>query len=909
MADPLSIAGTALSVISIALQVREEITSYCKAWRGAQEEIQDVARKAESLAVPLEALRDIIQDIQLTDPDIAEDLLKKVDILRVGVEKVQASVAKCRPDFQAFAGESFSDKFRAHRKRAAYPFRKDALRALATDLDGMQINLQTTLHIFSAQNVRLIPSMVAMQGQLLREVQDMHLALQRVSNGSSQPPPALLESWCTQQQKQEKVIVSRSNAVTKKYRYHSRLLGLTVAASFSLTRGAGGFSIAPYLSILIPVSRNSPAFRTMFLYPLMAKSLSPADFVDNTIGLLKYLFEEQQASPADTTPDGESLVDAACFAFHQGSQWHRHAYTHFSRLIMFLIHSGAMSDRSCRKHTGLDSFLGAFPLEEDEHGLFKLLIQRGAFLSINGAFFSSLSIPNMRRALEEDEGAVHIPEIAKSIIQQSEVHLRQEIRSGASVNQKIGTSNLLQLSVRWSRGIQILLEAGADINTFSYSSPLEMAIRGNYYESAKVLLQSGCPLNLEHISLSEYLTDQGKMSSLLIAELVSRRKRLFKVAQAHMPPSVLEDLFMKEDDSSVPDVQVSKIITALKERGVNLDPSLKVESPGSVYHYAFQNTRILDQLYEAGFNRVDLYDTTGRTPLMIPSICQSLNGYSQKRVKWLLSKGADPNRKLPWNTGGTVFHLLATCMTNTQWPHMVRAWISGTPNIREKNGNPLLFTRYVLETAERDSCICACVAGPINDSGEVGGRGEKRGESRGCTPFRAAFRNLLYPSTRFYNQEATRFGVNSFAETIGFFISLVGKTTEIEHAVIRLMTFDALDLRHTCCRDSNYEQTLKCPDEDEVHEIRDEEQRLLEDFERLVDELTENFENSSLPLMDFLQGPWYQDVVEYLSHLDPCDEEHVKETQGIGLNLEVAWGVPDRTSLLVGSRVTEISNE
>jgi hypothetical protein len=143
----LSIAGTALGVISLALQVREQIASYCKAWRGAQEEIEVVANKAESLAVPLRALQDIIQDTQITNPDLAEDLLSKVDILRVGVEKVQASVEKCRPDFEAFASESFSDKFRAHRKRAAYPFRKDALRALVNDLDGMQINLQTTLHV------------------------------------------------------------------------------------------------------------------------------------------------------------------------------------------------------------------------------------------------------------------------------------------------------------------------------------------------------------------------------------------------------------------------------------------------------------------------------------------------------------------------------------------------------------------------------------------------------------------------------------------------------------------------------------------------------------------------------------------------------------------------------------------
>lgn len=153
--------GTALGVISLALQVRDEIATYCKAWRGAQEDIEEVANKAEGLVVPLGALRDIIQDTQLTNPDIAEDLRSKLDVLRVGVEKVQASVKKCRPDFEAFAGDSFSDKLRAHRKRAVYPFRKDALRALATDLDGMQINLQTTLQMCVYYSVIQLGELIA----------------------------------------------------------------------------------------------------------------------------------------------------------------------------------------------------------------------------------------------------------------------------------------------------------------------------------------------------------------------------------------------------------------------------------------------------------------------------------------------------------------------------------------------------------------------------------------------------------------------------------------------------------------------------------------------------------------------------------------------------------------------------
>ncbi|KAJ5805275.1 hypothetical protein N7474_011162 [Penicillium riverlandense] len=144
MADPLSALGTALNVISLGLQVREEIVSYCRAWRGIHQELQEVANKADGLEAPLEALREIIQETQLTDPEIAEDLQTKLGALRGGIERVQASIHKWRP---TISPESVRDKIRAQGKRAAYPFRKDMLRELANELDSVQINLHTTLHV------------------------------------------------------------------------------------------------------------------------------------------------------------------------------------------------------------------------------------------------------------------------------------------------------------------------------------------------------------------------------------------------------------------------------------------------------------------------------------------------------------------------------------------------------------------------------------------------------------------------------------------------------------------------------------------------------------------------------------------------------------------------------------------
>lgn len=144
MADPLSILGAALGVVSLGLQVHEEITSYCKSWRGAQEEIQEIANKAEGLVGPLKALREIINESEVTDPEITFDLRNKIESLRGGIQKVRNAIDLWQP---ALSAESFSEKIRAHRKKAAYPFRKEALRSLANDLDSIQLGLQTTLHV------------------------------------------------------------------------------------------------------------------------------------------------------------------------------------------------------------------------------------------------------------------------------------------------------------------------------------------------------------------------------------------------------------------------------------------------------------------------------------------------------------------------------------------------------------------------------------------------------------------------------------------------------------------------------------------------------------------------------------------------------------------------------------------
>lgn len=139
MSDPLSVAGTAVGIISLGLQVCGEIVSFCQAYRGFDEDIQLIGEKADGLRQPLRVLRRIIEDFGTTDPTIASDLEKKAKT----IEKVIQRLKKATDGYSSLPCDRVS--FRFQLKKAAYPFRKEGLSDMANDLDSVQAMLNTAI--------------------------------------------------------------------------------------------------------------------------------------------------------------------------------------------------------------------------------------------------------------------------------------------------------------------------------------------------------------------------------------------------------------------------------------------------------------------------------------------------------------------------------------------------------------------------------------------------------------------------------------------------------------------------------------------------------------------------------------------------------------------------------------------
>lgn len=473
------------------------------------------------------------------------------------------------------------------------------------------------------------------------------------------------------------------------------------------------------------------------------------------------------------------------------------------------------------------------------------------------------------------------------------------------INDRIGAYSVLDLAFGWPRGIEILLEAGADAHGHAIRF-VEDTDSNITYDSVKLLLQAGCKFRFDDIENCTGVVNGDNMRSLLIEELIKRLKGLWELAKCYLPPDEIPGRFINQgEDSTNPiifDAWTMHIHYKLTQQGITIDPSLwtpHIHWP-SVYDYPNLSVQALQVLYDFGFRGVNESATNGVLPLMAHGLDfqyawdEKAARQAMDRVSWLISKGADSSQMVPGTSSTVAHHLIYWTFRFIEKVFWYPASPSGLFFGEWKRWKALILDRATsldLTPPSSDKCICAC-------------------SPSGCSTIslllRQAFQGLYYGLSN--SCEDLGFWLR---ETVAFVIIWIGEDRKVCQEVIRFFTFDALGLTHVCCvqrfiRDSAFAR-LEARSKQEVEEILDEEELRLRDLERLVAEFNERFDELGPPIMDFLQGYWYSRMTEFLSERDPYDEEHVVESRAIGVKLEAEeWVLPDRVSLFIRPDVEEI---
>ncbi|CAI7674869.1 unnamed protein product [Penicillium pancosmium] len=140
-----------------------------------------------------------------------------------------------------------------------------------------------------------------------------------------------------------------------------------------------------------------------------------------------------------------------------------------------------------------------------------------------------------------------------------------------------------------------------------------------------------------------------------------------------------------------------------------------------------------------------------------------------------------------------------------------------------------------------------------------------------------------------------------------------GKVLEISTSIRQILTFNALDLNHTCFskakRGAVCQRNDDPDDESYINDNHDPESSLVE-FENLVEELELKFNELRLPLREFLAGYWYKRVKDHLLTPQDTEEQHIAGARNLGVELEFCGlFVPEWMEVLFARKVEEVEDD
>lgn len=143
MADPLSVTGSAVGVISLGLTVCQGLLQYYRAYKNYEEDVLRMCRSVDQLQQILQTLNTTLQATAFVGEAITK-VEENILACEQAIKRLDQKLAKVR---KADVPTDVSSKVWMQLRRALYPFRESTLakfREILADLrDGLSLSLGT----------------------------------------------------------------------------------------------------------------------------------------------------------------------------------------------------------------------------------------------------------------------------------------------------------------------------------------------------------------------------------------------------------------------------------------------------------------------------------------------------------------------------------------------------------------------------------------------------------------------------------------------------------------------------------------------------------------------------------------------------------------------------------------------
>lgn len=142
MADPLSIIGSAVGVISLGLDICHELLRFYQSWKNYETTISTMYAQLEDLTKTFNLLETSIRDRNL-DPDIVARVEESIDACQEGIKDLEQELQKIKSTPNP---ENFREKLRAHTKRVSYPFKESTLMKIHETISELRDDVSLALN-------------------------------------------------------------------------------------------------------------------------------------------------------------------------------------------------------------------------------------------------------------------------------------------------------------------------------------------------------------------------------------------------------------------------------------------------------------------------------------------------------------------------------------------------------------------------------------------------------------------------------------------------------------------------------------------------------------------------------------------------------------------------------------------
>ncbi|KAJ9662518.1 hypothetical protein H2201_006006 [Coniosporium apollinis] len=878
MADPFSIAGSAVGIASLGLTVTQGLVGYYTSYAAYDEEITETVGTIRRLGNIFALLKDVLLRPSPENARFIAQIQSCVASCEDGVKGLQAHLDKCRPAPSAAGNSSEMRKFL---DRSLLPFRRKVLNELRDSVEKLRDHLMLAITVLklalsdkhSSDLTTLVGASISTAidlGELKRrittietQVGNIQTALTPVGNAVLAMAPVVRD---TLPKVQEEV-----SALYGKASLHASAL-----ADINCTMQSLRTDFGPHL----------PAIETKI------------DQLPNQLEARFIVTLETQLQQFVNVLSARTVLD-------------------------YLV------DRHVPLWVRKFEILGSWS-ESYRFSLIASLVDLGIDWAIPGAepvydpandpVYDPVDLIKSLETFEELAERTQNGKLSTAILSRSQEEIDRLLHpsSGPLDERNVFGHTPLHLTADQPETLALLLTSGFvtvvdDVDIFGFPAAVHSGFRGNL-AALRLLLDADCALysssdiDILHLAI-EYSWHDGILQTL-IDELADRRKRLQELASDNLTPAVLEGLNLPNRNTL--DEQAHSVCQALECSGVHVPAAVRVPDYRTTVYHEKKELMIdqADKLYGAGFCDVDGLDVHGWTPLARTRLRDVYSRNEYKLALWLLEKGANLTAELPdlpgrndqeklgiwpWTTPAHIWgsHLGDALVENQDYHNktVTDSILTGTINLPPVSHDEQRLLATILEPRIFDKCRCACSSSGCSPAAVFMKRYKEQLRYRrlwvwhGCCP----------ESTKEYFLRSLDALHRSLIERLATGDTAEQKVSiDISLELIRLETFEKLQLTHTCCKgdhfpcDEHFEYRIysPTPDEAEVDEIQEEERKLIARLDVLVAEFDLEFNKRQESLLDFLDGYWTRRMEEVLAAADPVDEEAIRRAESIGVKIE-----------------------